>query len=102
MNQNCEYIHRDIAFGILTNIAEYMLSEGTRVISLDKYKSIVYQYNNDFQTDANAEQYLHEYERVELLNEKEGQVVFGYPYIHYYFTAKYLANNISKEWARKK
>lgn len=102
MNQNCEYIHRDIAFGILTNIAECMLSEGTRVISLDKYKSIVYQYNNDFQTDANAEQYLHEYERVELLNEKEGQVVFGYPYIHYYFTAKYLANNISKEWAREK
>lgn len=28
MNQNCEYIHRDIAFGILTNIAEYMLSKG--------------------------------------------------------------------------
>lgn len=102
MNQNCEYIHKDIAFGILTNIAEYMLSKGTRVISLDEYKSIVYQYNSDFQTDANAEQYINEYGKVELLNEKEGQIVFGYPYIHYYFTAKYLANNISKEWAREK
>ncbi len=102
MNQNCEYIHRDIAFGILTNIAEFMLSEGSRVISIDKYKNIVYQYNSDFQTDANAEQYIYEYGRVELLNEKEGQVNFGYPYIHYYFTAKYLANNISKNWAREK
>lgn len=79
-----------------------MLSKGIRGISLDKYKSIVYQYNHDFQTDANAEQYLHEYGKVELLNEKEGQVFFGYPYIHYYFTAKFLANNIGKEWAREK
>ena len=102
MTQNCEYIHRDIAFGILTNIADYMLSESMREISLDQYKKIVYQYNQDFQTDANAEQYLCEYERAELLNRKEGQVIFGYPYIHYYFTAKYLANNISKEKARQK
>lgn len=100
MNQNCEYIHKDIAFGILTNIAEYMLAKGTKIISVDEYKVIVYEYNKEFQTDANAEQYVHEYERVELLNEKEGQVIFGYPYIHYYFTAKYLANNISKEEAR--
>lgn len=102
MSQNCKYIHKDIAFGILTNIAEYMLLEGTRVISGDVYKSIVYQYNKDFQTDANAEQYINEYGRVELINEKEGQVAFVYPYIHYYFTAKYLANNINKEWAREK
>lgn len=102
MNQNCGYIHKDIAFGILTNIAEYMLREGRKVVSLDEYKNIVYRYNSDFQTDANAEQYLHEYGRVELLNEKEGQVIFGYQYIHYYFTAKYLANNISKDWAREK
>lgn len=102
MNQNCEYVHKDIAFGILTNIASHMLCEGTKVISLDKYKNIVYQYNKEYQTDANAEQYLYEYGRVELLNEKENQVFFGYPYIHYYFAAKYLSNNISKEWAREK
>ena len=102
MNQNCEYVHKDIAFGILTNIASHMLCEGTNVISLDKYKNIVYQYNKEYQTDANAEQYLYEYGRVELINEKENQVFFGYPYIHYYFAAKYLSNNISKEWAREK
>ena len=102
MNQNCEYIHKDIAFGILTNIAEYMLNTESRVMSIDQYKNIVYQYNKDFQTDANAEQYIHEYGKVELLSEKDGQVFFGYPYIHYYFTAKHLANNIGKDWAQRK
>lgn len=102
MNQNCKYIHKDIAFGILTNIAEYMLGEGSRVISSDIYQDIVMKYNKDYQTDANAQQYLYEYGKVELLNEKNGQVFFGYPYIHYYFTAKYLANNIGKNWARAK
>lgn len=102
MNQNCGYVHKDIAFGILTNISEYMLKNGTKVISLDDYKRIVYQYNMDFQTDANAEQYLNEYRKVELLNEEEEQIIFGYPYIHYYFTAKYLANNINTKMAKEK
>ncbi len=52
MNQNCEYIHKDIAFGILTNIAEYMLQQESKIISADEYRNIVYQYNIDFQTDA--------------------------------------------------
>lgn len=37
-----------------------------------------------------------------MLSEKDGQVFFGYPYIHYYFTAKHLANNIGKDWAQRK
>ena len=102
MNQNCEYVHKDIAFGILTNIAEYMLNNNRMIISVDDYRNIVYQYNVEFQTDANADQYLHEYDKVELLNEKDGQIVFVYSYIHYYFTAKFLANNVGKDWARDK
>ena len=102
MNQNCEYIHKDIAFGILTNIAEYMLQQESKIISADEYRNIVYQYNIDFQTDSNAEQYIHEYSKVELLQEKNGQIFFEYPYVHYYFTAKHLANNIAKEWAQRK
>lgn len=39
----------------------------------------MYQYNKDFQTDANAEQYIHEYGKVELLSEKDGQVFLDIP-----------------------
>lgn len=102
MNRNCEYVHKDIAFGILTNVAKYMLHSETWVIPTDEYKNIVYRYNEEFQTDANADQYISEYSKVELLNIKEGQVSFGYPYIHYYFTAKYLSNNMNQKWAKEK
>ena len=102
MNQNCEFTHKDIAFGILTNIAEYMLATEEKIITNDQYRNIVCQYNMEYQTDANAALYLMECKKVELLNEKDGQITFGYPYIHYYFTAKYLANNIGEDWAKEK
>lgn len=102
MNRNCEYIHKDIAFGILTYIAEYMLQNSIRIVSEDDYKEIVSLYNNDFDTEASSDLYMDEYERGELLDKKDGQISFCFPYIHYYFTAKFLANNISKEWPREK
>ena len=102
MDHNSKYVYKDIAFGILTNIAEYMLENSTKIISLETYHDIVKKYNLTYQIEAHAETYIDEYVKVELLNQKEQQVEFGYPYIHYYFTAKYLANNINKEWSRNK
>ena len=102
MEHNSKYVYKDIAFGILTNIAEYMLENNKKVISTDVYSNIVDKYNTDYQTEAHPEIYKDEYVKVELLNQKDEQIMFGYSYIHYYFTAKYLANNINKEWSKNK
>lgn len=102
MDQNSKYVYKDIAFGILTNVAEYMLENNEKIISIETYNEIVSEYNKTYLTEANADIYRDEYEKVELLNLKDQQMMFGYPYIHYYFTAKYLANNINKEWSKNK
>lgn len=102
MDQNCKYVYKDIAFGILTNIAEYMLKNNQKIISIRTFNDIVTKYNQKYQTEALDEMYMDEYSKVELLSVKDNQVMFGYPYIHYYFTAKYLANNIYDEWSRNK
>lgn len=97
MKKVCPSISLDIASGILIWTAQYMLENKCREIDKDIFSQIITAYNDFYYTDASKEVYLREYIRVDLIEEENEQIKFKYPYIHYYFTAKYLANNISKE-----
>lgn len=101
MKKACESISIDIASGILIWTAQYMLENKCREIETHIFSEIITAYNKYYLTDATKEVYLREYVRVDLVEEENGQIRFKYPYIHYYFTAKYLANNISNENIRK-
>jgi hypothetical protein len=96
MKKNNSNIHEDIASGILISVARYMLENKQRIICKQDYFNIVSQYNNDFITDVSKEIYLSEYIKKDLLEEENEEINFKYPYIHYYFTAKYLSNNIEE------
>lgn len=97
MDRNNKLIHQDIALGVLTNVAKYMLENKKRIVTLEEYKEIFRQYNAYYRTEENQSVYLEQYEKVELICYENEQIEFQYPYIHYYFTAKYLAQNIQEQ-----
>lgn len=97
MQESCEYIKDDIASELLVWVAKYMLENKCKELEEHQFIEIVKAYNDFHLTDASKDTYLREYLRVDLLDDKDDMIMFKYPYIYYYFTAKYLANNISNE-----
>jgi len=102
MKKRNQHIHDDIATGILITVASYMLENNNKFITKQEFFNLVKGYNELYTTDANAINYLSEFEKSELLENDNEQIQFVYSYIHYYFTAKYLEINIQEEWCRKK
>lgn len=100
MKRNCNNVSEDIAAGILINVAKYMLENHCRTIGIHDFTQIVDSYNKHYITDASRDTYLSGYTNVDLIECENDEIKFKYPYIHYYFTAKYLATNISKEFAK--
>ena len=100
MKKNSASISDDIAFGILICVAKFMLDKRCRVIDYYDFGKIVEKYNKRYITDASQDVYLSEYEKVDLIEFENEQIKFKYPYIHYYFTAKYLADHISEQYVK--
>jgi len=94
MNQSSKYVNKDIASGILIEVASFMLDHKDNTISKEDFEKLITKYNRMYYTDANTELYLDKYCEVELLENNDGLISYKYPYIHYYYTAKYMANNI--------
>jgi len=100
MKRKFSNISEDIASGILINVAQFMLENRCREIELHDFAKIVDAYNKQYITEASKDTYLSGYINVDLVECENDQMKFKYPYIHYYFTAKYLATNISKDFVK--
>ena len=94
MKKNNKNISDDIAMSIMVNVAEFMLKAHKKVITLHEFTQIVEKYNKHFITNASYSIYLEEYINVDLAELENEQFQFKYPYIHYYFTAKYIAGHL--------
>lgn len=102
MKKTCITVSDDIAVGILIRVAKYMLEKHCRTVGIHDFTQIVDSYNQCYITEASKDTYLNGYINVDLIECENDEIKFKYPYIHYYFTAKYLATNISKEFAKRK
>lgn len=97
MQNSCESIKDDIATELLVWVAKYMLENQCKEIQEYQFTEIVKAYDEFYLTETSKEIYLREYIRVDLLENKDEIIRFKYSYIYYYFTAKYLAQNLSSE-----
>lgn len=100
MKKNNQNIHDDIASGILIKVAQKMFEKGCKIVSKDEFFRIIQEYCDEYLIDVSKDIYLSGYLLVDLLEEENEEVKFKYPYIHYYYTAKYLSTNIEKESVR--
>lgn len=97
MRKNNTNIHDDIASGILINVAKVMFERHQKVITVEEFFDVIKNYCEKYIIDVPKEIYLTEYLNVDLIEEGNKEIKFKYPYIHYYYTAKYLSINIDKE-----
>lgn len=100
MKKSVSGISKDIAIGILISVAQFMLENKCREIEIHEFTKIVDAYNKQYITEASKDAYLMGYINVDLIECENDQMKFKFPYIHYYFTAKYLATNISKDFVK--
>ena len=97
MKKNCPTISEDIASGILVWVAQFMLQNKCKIIDYHKFVEIVTNYNKNYITEASEQTYLREYEKVDLIEYENEQIKFKYPYIYYYFIAKFLASHMTDQ-----
>lgn len=90
----------DINTTYLSVFAYYMFSNKKKVLSDDEIEEITNSYNRNYSQDIDYNITIGELIKVKLLKGSLSECTFQYPYIYYYFVAKYLADKIEKHEVR--
>lgn len=86
----------DVTTGYLTQISYYMFKNKQKSIDEREANLIAAEYNEDYDQEVDACQYIDELIKVNLLKKQGDDISFSYPYIYYYYVAKHLANNLDE------
>lgn len=95
-------VNQDITAGYLMELAYYMFKIGKKSLTGNDISNITNYYNKEYNKEIDSGTYINELIDVNLLSKYGDELVFAYPYIYYYYVAKYLSSYISEEEVYKK
>ncbi len=82
----------DTYMNFLTELAYALFSEDQKELSKQEFLEFIKKYREEYNLPIKKEILLNKLE--DIISEKFGNYYFGYPYIYYFFVAKYLAEHI--------
>lgn len=83
---------------ILGIVAYYLLKSQNREITFEKFSLIVNQYNVDYTSRAESARLIRRMKDAGILKEvSRNTYSFSYPFIFYYFSARYIADRVSEQ-----
>lgn len=92
----------DRKYTIISRIAHFFFETEQEEVTNDEMREIVDRYFKDYKVNVDLRQLLEELEQARILERLENGYRFTYPYIYYYFVARYIKENLSgRENVRK-
>ncbi len=90
----------DEVFNYISELSFYYFQSGSIDIEKNKLWTFNDKINKEYRLKINCDDRLNRLENARILKRKNNYYSFRYPYIYYFFIAKYLSDNIEEESAQ--
>ena len=92
----------DRKYTIISRIAYYFFETEQEEVTNDELRQVINDYFKDYKVEVDLRELLKELGQARMLERSENGYRFTYPYIYYYFVARYIKENLSgRENVRK-
>jgi predicted phosphodiesterase len=92
----------DIMKNYISHLSYFIFTKiDSKAISIDEFKELHKNFNEKYEFNLNIDSYKAKLIKSSLIYEEYDVIKFKYPYVYYYFVAKYLADNIERSVTKK-